>query len=573
MLGRLVDSGALPLSRLDTAGAHVLETMFRFGLVEHPPPLRPGAEVDRPSHAAFAEHAAEESMVLLRNQGGLLPLVPHPRSIALIGAGAGPAATTAGEGSAHVTAPFASTPRGAIRARVGRATRVDDVGGPLPGVPLPAIAGPAVVSSDADLVATTALGRPAPTPSAATGGDRARPAPARPGGRRSAPRLSRAERAARTVLEGLVRDGATGVGSIPPRDFADLDRLRLVVDPPTSGWYAISLTDRGDAWLDLDGHLLLADGGQHVGWTWQVAAKLRAGHRYRVTLFWFPLVGASPPRLGWQDETPSIERAVAAARAASVAVVLAEAPSSEGADRPDLSLPGTQDALIAAVAAVNPRTVVVLDTPGAVLMPWLSRVGAVLEAWYPGEEDGAATAAVLFGASDPSGRLPVTFPASGDGVPTGALSAWPGVDGTVEFAGGLQIGYRYDAAHGVRPLFPFGFGLSYTSFGLSGLSLSRSPGGVTATVRVENTGGRSGSEVVQAYLSFPAAAGEPPIVLAAFGRVELAPGASADVALDVPTSAFEAFIGGRFRPVAGDYTLHVGTSSMDLPLAVRLVAP
>ena len=148
----------------------------------------------------------------------------------------------------------------------------------------------------------------------------------------------------------------------------------------------------------------------------------------------------------------------------------------EGSDLTNISLPNGQDAMIEAVAAANPNTIVVLNTGGPVLMPWLSSVKGVLEAWYPGQDDGAAIASVLFGDIDPSGHLPETFPTSLSEMPTASPAQFPGVDGKVDYSEGLDVGYRwYDAEH-VTPLFPFGFGLSYTSFRFSHLTVT--PGSV-----------------------------------------------------------------------------------------------
>jgi beta-glucosidase len=352
-LAQLVRSGKLPERRLDDAVVHVLETLFRFGLIEHPFRQDPAARVDTASHTDLARRAAEESMVLLRDRGGLLPLSPRTPSLAVIGSDAGDGAMTAGQGSAHVLAPFLSTPVSAIAS----GSRLRIAAGHSPTAALPAIP-----SAD---VRRRALGL------------------------RASKLLAAAEVytaplvAARRLLEGISRGGAAGTGSIPPQDFADLDDLKLTVVPPRTGLYAVSLSDDGDAWLNLDGKLLFADSGEHVRATWQVAAELRAHETYRLSLYWFPVMGEKDPVIGWQDETPSIGQAVAAARASSEAIVFADAPSSEGVDRPDLLLPGVQDALISDVAAANPKTVVVLNTPGAVLMPWLHAVGAVLEAWYP----------------------------------------------------------------------------------------------------------------------------------------------------------------------------------------------
>ena len=162
---------------------------------------------------------------------------------------------------------------------------------------------------------------------------------------------------------------------------------------------------------------------------------------------------------------------------ASVAVVFAGDFNSEAFDRPSLSLPGDTDALISAVAAANPRTVVVLNTGGPVLMPWLGQVRGVIEAWYPGEQDGASIAALLYGKVDPSGRLPVTFPATAASSAIDSAAQWPGVDLTSTYSEGLDVGYRYDHATGIQPLFPFGYGLSYTEFSLSDLTLAHDGAG------------------------------------------------------------------------------------------------
>jgi beta-glucosidase len=199
-----------------------------------------------------------------------------------------------------------------------------------------------------------------------------------------------------------------------------------------------------------------------------------------------------------------IARAVAAARRARVAVVFANDVSSDGMDRPSLNLPGDQDRLIEAVAAANPRTIVVLHTGGPVLMPWRLKVAAILEAWYPGQQSGRAIAETLFGDVDPAGRLPVTFPASPGQGPTANPAAFPGIGSTVRYAEGLFVGYRYYDHFGQQPLYPFGYRLSHTTFALrpakvSALGSNRFD--VSTTVR--NTGARPGAEVVSSTSATP----------------------------------------------------------------------
>jgi beta-glucosidase len=214
----------------------------------------------------------------------------------------------------------------------------------------------------------------------------------------------------------------------------------------------------------------------------------------------------------------------------------------------------------------------VLNTGGPVTMPWLRAVPAVLQFWYPGQENGHALARVLTGDANPSGKLPLTFPKSPGQAPTAEPGRYPARQGVYEYSEGLEIGYRGYDARGRRPLFPFGFGLSYTAFALSDLAVVPAGDGVAVHVRVTNTGTRAGVETPQVYLSFPPSAGEPPRSLVAYTKVSLEPGQAADVALDVPAGAFSHWDSAAHRWAAtpGDYRLSVGTSARDLPLSVSL---
>ncbi len=261
------------------------------------------------------------------------------------------------------------------------------------------------------------------------------------------------------------------------------------------------------------------------------------------------------------------------AAGADVAIVFAETEETEGADRPGLELPGNQDALIEAVAAANKRTIVVLNTGGPVLMPWVDRVLGVVEAWYPGQEDGHALAAILYGDVDPSAKLPVTFPRTATAIPTSLKEQWPGVDGRSTYSEGLNVGYRWYDKTETQPLFPFGFGLSYTSFRLSRLVAAKgAEGEVMLKVDVRNTGKRAGAEVVQVYVAHPAANEEPPHQLRAFAKVELQPGETKTAAMTIGRESFSIFDVATHQWVhrGGTYQLLVGTSSRDLPLKSSL---
>jgi len=225
------------------------------------------------------------------------------------------------------------------------------------------------------------------------------------------------------------------------------------------------------------------------------------------------------------------------------------------------------------VASVNPNTIVVLQTGAPVTMPWLSKVRGVLEMWYPGEQDGNAAAALLFGDVSPSGKLPYTFPKSLAQTPIRSAKQWPGVNGqggypVSEYSEGLLVGYRwYDAKH-ITPLFPFGFGLSYTSFRYSNLRVTPTHAGAVVRFTVTNAGSRAGAEVAQLYVFDPPAAHEPPKQLKGYDKVLLLPGQSQTVSLTLDSRSFAYWNthSHSWRVAAGCYRIGVGGSSASLPL-------
>jgi beta-glucosidase len=207
-------------------------------------------------------------------------------------------------------------------------------------------------------------------------------------------------------------------------------------------------------------------------------------------------------------------------------------------------------------------------------MPWLSSVAGVLEAWYPGQQDGTAIASVLFGHSDPAGHLPVTFPASLSQVPARTTAQWPGTAGTVEYSEGMDVGYRWYQAEHVTPLFPFGYGLSYTSFSFSKLTIGSltAGGAATVTATVTNTGSRAGADVAQLYVGDPAASGQPPEQLEGFQRVYLQPGASRPVTFHLSQQNLQYWntTTSSWATSTGSYRISVGDSSANLPLSGTL---
>jgi beta-glucosidase len=260
--------------------------------------------------------------------------------------------------------------------------------------------------------------------------------------------------------------------------------------------------------------------------------------------------------------------AVTAAQAAKVAVIFADYTESEGYDLSSIDLGTTEDNLIGAVGAANPNTIVVLNTGSAVTMPWLGSVAGVLEQWYPGEVDGTAIAAILFGSVDPSGHLPVTFPTSLSQVSASTAQEFPGANGQVAYNEGIDVGYRWYQANNLTPSFPFGFGLSYTTFSFSNLAITGFSSSNVATVSatVTNTGAVAGSDVAQLYIGDPSSTGEPPWQLKGFDRVSLDPHASTTATFSVPVHDLAYWDNNGWAAPAGSYAIGVGDASANLPL-------
>ncbi|MGC2765159.1 MAG: glycoside hydrolase family 3 C-terminal domain-containing protein, partial [Candidatus Acidiferrum sp.] len=273
--------------------------------------------------------------------------------------------------------------------------------------------------------------------------------------------------------------------------------------------------------------------------------------------------------------------AAALAKSSEVAIVFVNQYMTEGRDFQTLSLPENQDALVAAVAAANPRAIVVLETGSTVSMPWLNEVKGVLAAWYPGIGGAEAISNILFGDVNPSGKLPITFAKSEVDLPHPQIqgmdlelkaqsehTALPPFD--VHYTEGVKVGYKWFEAENKQPLFPFGFGLSYTTYTYSDLKADEKQRQVTFTVK--NVGGRSGAEIAQVYAQLPSAAGEPFKRLAAWERIPLAAGESKTVTLPLTSLYLSIFDNQKnnWSLLPGDYKLLVGPSSAVTPLTAPL---
>ena len=346
---------------------------------------------------------------------------------------------------------------------------------------------------------------------------------------------------------------------------------------PETGTYVLAITNPcgcyTSTYLSLDGKQIIDDPSTPPVHTYSVAVSLTKDQTYTLAIS-----GASSQLL-WGTPSalaPGINAAAAAAKTASVAVVVvSDDTQSEATDRLSLNLPSAQDELISAVAAANPHTVVVINAGAPVAMPWLPAVAGVVDAWYPGQTSGTSLAGVLFGQTDPGGHLPVTFPVSLSQVPASTTAQFPGNGSTVQYSEGVDVGYRWYDAKDIAPLFPFGYGLSYTRFAFSHLSVSPGFKDGTRDVRVSatvtNVGHRAGSEVAQLYLADPSASGEPPRQLAGFQRVSLGRGASAKVSFTVTPQEMSWWneTANGWTQTAGTYQVYVGDSSALAGLPLR----
>lgn len=311
-----------------------------------------------------------------------------------------------------------------------------------------------------------------------------------------------------------------------------------------------------------------------------VNLELKAGDRHQIKVeAWTGDPRPIQMRLTWltpSQRAAAIAQAVDAAKQAETVIVFAHQEGTEGRDRETLTLPGYQDQLIREIAKSRAgNTIVVLNVGAPITMPWVDDVDAILQMWYPGQTGGNATAQLLLGLQNPSGKLPVTFPRREEDAPTHDPMRYPGVAGAQQYSEGLFMGYRWYDQQEIEPLFPFGHGLSYTSFEYSDMTVERSGDDVQVGFTVRNTGARPGAEVPQVYLdqrNGPTPVPVEPRKLVAFSKVALAPGESQRVLLPVPARSFSWWDtdNHRWQTLAGMKTFHVGSSSRDLRLEQSL---
>lgn len=557
-----VAAGQVSMARLDDMARRILRPMIGLGLFDELPSIAP-IEVERDS--AIARRVAAEGMVLLKNDRDVLPLGRRTRSIAVIGPDADNTSAQGG-GSATVSVPTgAVSPLEGITDRAGSAdvTYAPGTDGISEGDLLPGAAP----------VPSSVL-----TPSEGTGEGLSASYWSNTGFS-GAPHLTQVDP---NVNVDFGFQNFPGFNVASPKiptvrgDFALLGDLSArwsgTITAPATARYTLGLTARGDAKLYLDDELLVEHTGALSSVGKRVSLTEGEAHDIRIE-YSAPALNSyqgAQVRLFWEHPenvlSPAMAEAVETARDASTAVVVVRDYETEGVDRPNLTLPKEQEQLIRQVSRVNRRTIVVLET-GAVgtTSDWSRRTPGIIQAWYPGQEQGTAIADVLWGDVNPSGKLPATLPRDESQVPSTPA-------GVAEFRESIFVGYRGFLENGVRPSYPFGFGLSYTDFRYRSLDTSsgnRRGDRVTATFRVRNTGYRSGAEVAQVYVGrLPTDEATPPRQLAGFAKVNLRPGESRRVTVKIPKQALsywdtEADVWVTPR---GRTRIFVGTSSIDTQL-------
>ena len=546
-LEQAVQDGRVPQGRLDDMVSRILREQFRFGLFDHPSPDTPNAYAATPQHIATARDAAEQGAVLLKNNGHLLPLSSSTHSIAVIGDGAGPDTMSHGGGSAVVDGTGTVTPLNGIKARADSGVDVEYAQGNLGSNGYPAID-------------TSFFTPPSGTGHGLQGQYYANTSLSGP------PVVTQVDPNVHYTWNGSPAPG------VPATNWSVKWTGTLI--PPTTGTYTFGLTSDDGSRLFINGEQVIDNWRDQAANTETGQVNLTAGMPVQIEVDYYQAGGAATVNLGWVEPgNDLIGQAADLAARSDVAIVYANDFESEGSDLDNIELPGDQNQLIDAVADANPNTVVVLNTGSAVTMPWLDKVKAVYEAWYPGQQSGDAIAALLFGDVNPSGKLPVTFPRALDQVPASTPAQWTGVDGQVHYSEGLEVGYRWYQSQNLTPLFPFGYGLSYTTFRFANLHLSASTlaehSRIIATADVTNTGSRAGAEVAQLYLTDPASTGEPPQQLKGFAKVFLQPGQTKQVqfAVTAQDASYWHSAAHGWTLAAGTYTVRIGDSSRSLPLS------
>lgn len=558
-----VRDGSLDEAVVDDKVRRILRTLERVGALDQPE-ITPEKSIDNPAHRTLIRKAGSEAMVLLKNDENLLPITQKTPSLAVIGRLA-KKITFQGGGSAEVNPHYVIHPLDAIRERFGADFEIAYAPGPSIHRMFPLL-------EAADLQAVDG------TP-----------------GKVSIQQYDNLELSGDPFKEFYANETQQAWFGEKALDYdpaAFSLRMSANWTVPESGTYTFSLVAVGRArwwfgdekmldWWDLS-EMEQPDNFEGIKVNWKRETKelyLEAGETYPIKVEFASMPGGRwrTIRLGCLPPQPAdpIGAAVKCAKEADVAIVFAGLNAeweSEGQDRASMDLPGEQDALIEAVAAANPNTIVLLNAGSPLHMPWVDKVKSLLQGWYLGQEAGNAIADVLFGETEPSGRLPTSFPKRIEDNP--AHLNYPGENGKVRYGEGLFVGYRYYDEKKIAPLFPFGHGLSYTEFSYADLTVKKLGTEIKVQVAVTNIGSRAGREVVQLYVrDMKSSLVRPYKELKSFAKVALEAGETKTVAFTLKESDLAFYDDSKTAWVveAGEFEILLGRSAADIRLTERFL--
>lgn len=580
-----VNKGEVSEQTIDEKVRRILLQMFDKGLFDKPVT---NTTINAKADGAKARQFAEESMVLLQNNDNMLPLSDNKlNSIAVIGPDAD-TASAAGGGSSLVNPTYTVSPLEGIRKRAGKGVDVKYAAGTDPVSAGDAFNGPSAVPSAILSPANAQKSEQNYGTDQAEFGLHAEYWTNKD--MEGDPELVRTDNQVNMNLGFYNYEGFNAQSSklpVTPTKFNSKMSARWTgaITAPKTGEYQLSLTSLGSAKLYVDDQLLVDNQGATLSTT-KKGITLQEGESHNIRIEYrtdFPVqsnhdMGAQV-RFGWEAPEDAVdakmEKAVELAKKSDVAVVVTRTYDSEGyVDRSDLELPNNQEQLIRKVAAANPKTIVVQMSGRAVEMDsWQKEVPSIVQAWYAGQEQGNAVARVLFGDVNPSGKLPVTFPADDQQTPVSTAAQFPGVNGVGNYSEGIFVGYKGYEKQGLSPAFAFGHGLSYTSFDYRNLHVKSNGKGDNAKVEVSlnlrNTGKRSGAEVVQVYVgNLPTKVETPAKQLAGWAKVDLKAGKQQRVNIKLDRSALSYWDekSNEWIMPKGKVSIYVGSASDDVRL-------
>jgi beta-glucosidase len=543
--------GEVSESVIDDKIRRLLRVRFESGIFDRTEKEDPTV-IQRKDHWELAREAAEKGVVLLKNDGGLLPLDRKTvRTLAVIGPNAA-AARTGGGGSALVKPLYGVSALEGIRELVGKDVRI--------------LFAPGAVE-EGDLLALPPEYLAPPNPAQGAHGLWAEYFPN--ADLKGEPALTRLDE---TIGFNWGNDAPNPALRRPDERNEFSVRWTGKLLPPKTGTYEFRFLNNGGVRLFLNGQMLVDHRGTRRSEAHSAAAELEGGKSYDLRVEYAFSGGSAQVILGWEiSGSDTIQEAAELAKRADVALVftgLSNRFESEGFDRPRMNLP-RQDQLIQAVVKSNPKTVVVNQTGAPITMEgWVEQVPAILQAWYPGQEGGRAMARVIFGEANPAGKLPMSFLRRPDHSP--AFKGYKDPNLVGDYSEGIYVGYRYLDKQGIEQLFPFGHGLSYTKFEYSDLKIAREPdGSVQVRVKVKNSGSRTGAEVVQVYVhAGQSSVDRPQKELKGFAKLELKAGESKSASIALKKDAFQYFDEQKEQWVLepGRYEILVGSSSRDIRL-------